>query len=149
VEIAFPLTLAAALALGSLAGCGSNALGVRTYAVKGQVLLHDGKPLTAGGVEFVNVSGPAVTATGQVGPDGSFTLKTEGLGDGAPLGDYRVRIVPDASFFTSKQTRKAHVTTIDKRKLPYDIKYTDEDTSGLTAVVKAQDNQIEPLRLSR
>lgn len=139
------------LLAGAAAGCadrsGANALGVTVYPVKGQVVLPDGGPLTAGGVEFVNVSGPAVSATGRIGPDGSFTLKTEGLGEGAPAGDYHVRIVPDASSFASKQTRRAHVTTIDKRKIPYNIRYTDEDASGLTAVVKAGDNRLEPFKL--
>ena len=66
--------------------------------VKGQVLL-DGKPLTAGEVVLVSPK-YASEHSGDIGSDGRFTIKT-GDAEGAPEGDYRVRIDPEP-----KQGRK-------------------------------------------
>src|SRR5689334_6539588 len=64
------------------------------YEVKGKVLLRDGKPLSSGRVVFVAQEAPAVSATGELGPDGSFTLTSLRPDDGAVPGKYKVRIEP-------------------------------------------------------
>jgi hypothetical protein len=135
------------------AGCadrsGVTGLNVALYPVKGRVLLPDGKPLGAGAVEFVLVDGPAISSAGELTPDGSFALETEGVGSGAPAGAYRVRVVPPADAFTTKTRRHVKATFVDARKLPYDSKYLDEDASGLKVTVRPQDNLLEPIRLTR
>jgi hypothetical protein len=145
--------LAVGLLFGFAQGCGDGSgvdalRGSRLYPVNGKVLLHDGSPLSKGSVEFVNISGPAISSTGRLGPDGAFTLKTEGLGEGALAGEYRVHIVPDDSDYVAKKIRNVQARILDKHKVPYAPKYTEEDASGLTAVVKPQDNQLEPFRLA-
>ena len=78
-----------------LAGCGkSDSLPVlEVYDVKGKVLLADGKPLDGGSIYFVSKAGDLpVTPSGVIGPDGTFSLVTGGSGDGAPPGEYKVRI---------------------------------------------------------
>ena len=64
------------LLFGFLAGCGGLVSSEATvYPVTGKVLLADGKPLTTGRVEFIPVKG-GMPASGDVGADGSFSLKT-------------------------------------------------------------------------
>ena len=92
------------------------------YPVKGKVLLPDGKPLASAKVTFV---GP-VTTTVPTESDGTFIVK--GSKEGLPAGDYKVRLDPPES------------TSAGKKKgiqLPFPSHYLDEDSSGLTATVKA------------
>jgi hypothetical protein len=78
-------------------GCGSDGRPVKDYKfspVKGHVLMGDG-PMTRGTVVFSPIDDPNFTATGELQPDGSFTLTTKMPGktaSGAPEGEYRVRI---------------------------------------------------------
>jgi hypothetical protein len=126
-----------------LSGCGGDDGAVKkvtVYPVKGSVVLADGKPLPAGKVYFVPKDG-ALTSEGKVGSDGTFVLETGGSGEGAPPGDYRVRVEPeDTSLLAGKKAAQG-------RKLPFATKYLDEDSSGLTATVRADSNQLEPFRL--
>ncbi len=81
-----------------------------------------------------------MTSEGKIGSDGTFTLETGGSGEGAPPGDYKVRIDPDdPSYLAGKKPAK--------KKLPFSSKYLDEDSSGLVATVKAEPNQLEPFKL--
>lgn len=132
-----------AMLVAGLAGCGATDGGVQrvaVYPVKGSVVLADGKPLKGGKIYFVPKTG-AVTAEGKVGADGSFALETGGSGEGAPPGDYKVRIEPeDTSVLAGKKGARG-------KTLPYSARYLDEDGSGLIATIKAEQNQLEPFRL--
>jgi hypothetical protein len=133
--------------LGITAGCGDDtgAARVSVYPVKGQVLLPDGKPLGVGSVEFIGTKGAMMSVQGKLNSDGSFTLGSPDTRVGAPAGEYRVRIVADPAQY-------AHSTkgdVLDRSKLGFSSKYLDENTSGLTAVVKSGDNQLEPFRLTK
>ena len=140
--------LAIAVATG-LPGCGDPDVSraVKVYEVKGSVLLEDGKPLTSGTVEFEPVSGSVYQASGEIGPDGSFSLKTADSGDGAAPGEYRVKVVPDET--TAPFVAKGQTKTRDLSKLPFARKYLDADTSELKATVKAESNQLQPFKLSK
>ena len=122
-----------------VAGCGgpgpySGAL----YPVNGQVLLADGKPLTGGSLRFIPTQG-GLPASGKIGSDGTFTLKTKSR-DGAAPGQYKVRIEPSQELL-AKKGRSAP-------KLPFAAKYREYDgETGLTATVKAGPTQLEPFRL--
>jgi hypothetical protein len=123
-----------------LAGCGrSDSLpSYQVYEVKGKVLLADGKPLDAGFITFVPKGDLPVTPSGAIGPDGSFSLNTGGSGDGAPAGDYKVRVeAPQLPPAPSKSRKKPSIPQ----------KYTDEDSSGLVITVRAQNNELEPIVL--
>lgn len=128
--------LAAAWALGvlGLAGCGA-----RMYPVRGTVALEDGTPVTRGLVVFERVDGgPAVTARGNVQPDGRYELSTERPGDGVPPGRYRVLFNPmDLSDVPD-----------EKKNLPFDVKYLKFDTSGLECEVKPGGTEF-PIKLDR
>ncbi len=117
-------------------GCGeSNPLGGQTfYPVKGKVLLADGKPLTSGQVIFVATKS-TITSTANIESDGGFTFKAA-AGDGLPAGEYKVRIEAGSSGPAVKGAGGA-----PKAKLPFDGKFTDEDLSGLTANVTADESK--------
>jgi hypothetical protein len=120
----------------AVAGCrgGDSLPSLEVYQVKGKVVLADGTPLTSGWIYFVPKAGLPVTPSAQVAPDGTFSLVTGGSGEGAPAGDYKVRIeVPGAN-------------TKSKKSL-FPFKYTDEDSSGLVATVQPQPNQLDPFCL--
>ncbi len=70
-------------------GCGRS--GPEMAAVSGRVI-YQGKPVPKGTIAFKPVAPNGRTATGVIGPDGSYTLQTEEAGDGAQLGEYRVTI---------------------------------------------------------
>jgi hypothetical protein len=125
------------------AGCrDENAMpSLRTYPVKGKVLLADGTPLTKGWVYFHRQENPPIRVAGEIGPDGSFELTTRTPGDGAPAGRYGVQI--DAA--PTKQlgpARKGNKTTT---RIP--SRYADEDGQGLIVTVEAKPNELEPFRL--
>ncbi len=129
-----PIPAALALAALGLSGCGGG-----LYPVRGTVTLDDGTPVTKGLVVFERVDGgPAVTARGQIQPDGSYELSTNKPGDGVPPGRYKAVLnsmdlsdVPD-----------------EQKVLPYDAKYLSLKKSDLEFEVKAGPNDI-PIRLDR
>src|SRR5581483_8644754 len=99
----------------------------------------DGTPLTRGLVVFERADdGPPVTARGTVQPDGTYQLSTAKPGDGVPPGRYKALVNPlDLSDVPD-----------DQKKLPFDVKYTRLDTSGLEFDVKPGPNDF-PIKLDR
>lgn len=97
------------------------------YPVKGKVTLPGGKPLSGGRVVLVSADG-LIAPGGSVGSDGTFTIKSGDDAEGAPAGDYKVRIEPDPAA--------------KKGKPPFPPRYTEEDASGLKVVVKAEPNDL-------
>ena len=121
-----------------LAGCHSrDALPTfQVYEVKGKVVLADGKPLSDGWIYFVPTGNLTVTPSARIGSDGTFSVTTGGSGEGAPAGEYKVRV--ESPQFNAKSKSK-------KARLPF--KYTDEDSSGISVTVRPQVNQLDPIRL--
>jgi hypothetical protein len=124
----------------TLNGCrGSDSLpSLPVYQVTGKVVLADGKPLSGGFISFVPKDGLAVTPSSTIGPDGTFSLVTGGSGDGAPAGEYKVRV---------EAPQLQHAAARSKRRPVFPDKYRDEDSSGLVITVRADANQLEPIRL--
>jgi hypothetical protein len=125
-----------------LAGCrGSDSLpSLQVYEVKGRVLLADGKPLSGGWISFVPQSDLPVSPGGPISSDGTFSLVTGGSGEGAPVGEYKVRI-------EAPQLPQPGVAKNGRKKAPFPFKYTDEDSSGLIVTVRASTNRLEPFVL--
>jgi hypothetical protein len=132
--------LVAAVGVVGLAGCRhSDALpSLQVYEVKGKVLLADGQPLSGGWISFVPTGGLPVTPSSAIGSDGTFSLVTGGSGDGAPPGEYKVRV-------EAPQLPKAAPRS--KTKPVFPLKYTDEDSSGLVITVRAESNRLDPILL--
>jgi hypothetical protein len=135
------------VALSALAaGCGdpdAAPAAMKTYPVKGKVVLADGKPLASGVVVLASPE-KGMEFEAPLEPDGSFRVKTA-YGDGAPEGSYQVRIQPDMSKPGEAKAKGRRAAA----NLPYPPKYGDETTSGLTAVVKPSDNDLEPFTLAK
>jgi hypothetical protein len=133
------IVAAAGLMISGLSGCGEGTYSVPSvHPVKGQILLPDGKPLTSGQVVFVSNQG--VEFPGEVGSDGRFSIKTQS-GDGAPEGEYRVRIDPEPQDGSAGRSKRGAAN------LPFPAKYSDEMTSDLKVTVKPGDNTLEPFKL--
>jgi hypothetical protein len=110
---------------------------LQVYEVKGRVLLADGKPLKGGSIYLVRKAGDLpVTPAGKIGPDGFFSVITGGSGEGAPAGEYKVRVEAPPVESVGKAV-----------KSPFPVRYNDEDSSGLEVVVRAEANELEPIRL--
>jgi len=138
--------LGLAVALATLvAGCGdpdAAPTAMKTYPVKGKVVLADGKPLASGVIVFANAE-KGMEFEAPLGADGAFQIKSS-YGDGAPEGSYKIRIQADVT--KPGEAKKGRRTAAN---LPYPPKYGDETTSGLTAVVKPSDNDLEPFTLAK
>jgi len=115
-----------------LAGCGPR--GAATAIVRGKVT-YKGKPVPNGTVNFIPTKGPS--ATGEIQPDGSYTLTTYKSGDGAVLGKHKVIVVAMQDM--------GSVLPESRNPLPPPIvpmKYTSLATTDLTADVEQKENTI-------
>ena len=124
---------AVAVAIVTVSGCS----GVKTPPVGqvGGIVTLDGQPLTKGQVQFVPDSSKGTKgrmAVGLIGADGRFSLTAFKPGDGALVGFHKVLIICEEEMpaFDPKSPPPP-----PKSLIP--IRYTDANTSGLTAEVKA------------
>ncbi len=132
-----PIVMAACAAAAPGCNFGSDTLpSFPVHEVKGKVLLRDGKPLRSGWVYFVPKGDLPITPSGVIRADGTFSVVTGGSGEGAPAGDYKIR-VETLDYQAALKTRRP----------PFPFKYTDEDSSGLLATVHPGANQLDPIRL--
>jgi hypothetical protein len=127
------------LALAALSGCGPS-----MGQIDGKVVWTDGSPATelAGGQVIFESQEMRITARGEIGPDGSFTLRTSQEGDGARVGEYEVAIVEH------RVSTGGEGGPLSPQRLPN--KYYDFKTSGLKATVKPGRSPVtltvEPLK---
>lgn len=119
------LTLLAVLAVIVSTGCDGRP---RRVTVSGQVLI-DGEPVTTGNIGFVPAEGRA--AVGRIDSEGRFELSCYEPGDGAILGQHRLKV-------SSRTIRPGGgLNWIVPRK------YADFRTSGLTfEVTEATDDAV-------
>lgn len=109
----------------------------KTFPVSGLVRFPDGSVLTNGSVEFEIIGrDPPITATSLIAADGTFTLGTKTLDDGAFAGKHRVAIIADYQIGTGAE----RPGLIPESKLPE--KYSTFDRSGLVLEVLPENNQI-------
>jgi hypothetical protein len=139
------LAVLAALLAGGSSGCGSadGPAVVKVYAVTGKVLLADGEPLTGGRIWLVPAGDSLMSSSGEIGGDGTFTVATGPSGEGAPAGEYKVRIEPSAPVRASR----SHGGRVDPRTRPFPEKYLDEDSSQVRVTVRPDVNQWDAIRL--
>jgi hypothetical protein len=113
--------------LAGVTGC-SDRRPVRV-AVSGTVTI-DGTPVTRGGIKFVPEKGRP--STGEIGPDGRFTLTCYDGGDGALRGKHRVQVDGNRSI----SEMKAEIFTPKH--------YADFRTSGIEVVI---DKPVDDLKI--
>ncbi len=135
----------------TVVGCGKAADGFsgQRGKVSGKVTLA-GEPLPAGcQVLFVAAKG-GFTASGPVGPDGTYALEYQ-VPAGLPIGDYVVQISPpagassaapvDPAAMAQKMTLSANAKPDDA--LPFPQRYASTSTSGLAFTVQPGANTFE------
>jgi hypothetical protein len=124
----------------AVAACSSDnsAPSVKLVETKGKVELKNGTPLTAGLVYLVPVK-DGREASGKINSDGAFTISTDGR-EGAVPGEYKVRIEADQASLPTAKGKTA-------LQIPFNSKYQDETTSGLTASVKPDSPNQIPIKL--
>jgi hypothetical protein len=98
---------------------------------------YKGQPVTKGSVTFQATTPEGRNATGQIDPEGNYTLQTENPGDGALLGDYVVTIYAHDEPVLDYTPKKPIPP-----KLLVPAKYEKPETSGLKATVKGGSNLI-------
>ncbi len=109
----------------------------KTYPVRGIVRFPDGKLLQEGTIEFSTGSdGKALTARGQIAPDGSYTLGTFTLDDGAVEGVHRAVVISDYEIGNGVE----RPDMVERSRLH--PKHRDFRTSGLEYTVKPTANEI-------
>jgi len=119
-----------------LVGCHRS--GLNLAPVEGLVT-YKGAPLVDAGVLFLpNEPQMGPPASGTTDAEGKFTLYTVNL-PGAAVGDHRVVISKEETI--SIPQRRGFPIYQTKRFIPE--KYSDPDTSGLTATVTDDDNQVK------
>ena len=126
-----------------LTGCGGEPSAVSLpsetlHPVKGSVVTAEGKPLTEGLITFVPVKNTSRAATGKIGSDGSFTLKSGDMGDGVAEGEYRVKI---------ESTLTTPTADVKKPKRVVPLEYEDEDASQVKITIKSGPNTLAPIKL--
>lgn len=130
------LVLGTALLLVSLPlGCGPG--GPQKGSVSGKVT-YKGQPVPKGTITFIATSAEGRNATGELDPEGNYTLQTEAPGDGALLGDYNVTI-----YAHDEPILDYIPTTPVKPKILAPVKYEKPETSGLKATVKSGSNRFD------
>ena len=118
-----PLCRRALLALVGLLPLASGCQEPNAYVpVRGTVTL-DGKPLGSGTVQFQPSVGQV--ASGELGPDGTFTLSTPSGGNGVLAGTYRVTVVAYDPMASEQ--------TVENLIVP--LRYTRSGTSGLQVTI--------------
>jgi hypothetical protein len=121
-----------------VSGCSGGSHGLAV--VKGKIT-YKGKPVPNGTVNFLPSDGNKPSATGEIQPDGSYSLKTfvsNRPSDGAVIGQHKVVIVAMADMASILPEQR---TPLPPPIVP--VKYTSPATSDLTANVENKENTID------
>ncbi|WP_439620817.1 hypothetical protein [Gemmata sp.] len=118
--------------LAAALGCGGSNMG----QVSGTVT-YKGKPVAPGVIQFYPANGPM--AFGGLDANGHFTLTTKTPGDGAPVGEHRVCVLPFVPGTGEMGPGKPQFD-LDPKNIPH--KYRDRETTPLRVEVKP-DKTIE------
>ena len=116
-------------------GCGKSGEPVGTVSGK---ITYQGQPVTEGSVSFNN-DRLGASGTGEIQPDGTYQLATQGAG--LPPGSYKVCIVPPME---EQSTSSQLAASLEPKEMP-DIpqKYRSFQTSDLEATVQEGTNELD------
>lgn len=111
-----------------LNGCSSKQSGPELIPVRGTVRMN-GKPLTTGGsISFRDGSG-LIQPTGEVGPDGTYSMFLTPQQEGVPAGKYKVVVFASETREEAARHNRLPVMIINH-------KYLDAKTTPLATEVK-------------
>ncbi len=132
--------IACLMIAGTLFSLGCSPSGPKTYQVQGRVVTESGKPVEMGSVEFRSEgSDSRVIARGKIKADGSFSLSTFSVDDGAIAGRHDVIV---QQMIIAEGFGKSHE---HGPRVP--AAYSDYGSSGLTAEVKKSDDNFITLMI--
>ncbi|HZW33938.1 MAG TPA: hypothetical protein VFF52_24660 [Isosphaeraceae bacterium] len=130
----------------ALIGCGQDdGIGTR-YPVSGTIT-YKAEPVKKGTITFTPQEQGGRAASGDIS-EGAYRLTTQSPGDGALPGKYRVSIIakePDEGALAKTKGRPNQADVVKSYLRAKDMipkKYQLADTSGLTAEVKGQSNDL-------
>ena len=111
--------------------------GVPIYPAHGVVVWSDGQPARelAGGIVSLCIAEKGahrISPHGEIQPDGTFTLRSPGRGEGAPAGEYSAVVMPLKDFTLSGAAAVPLMAP----------QFESHQTSSLKVVVEPGDNQI-------
>ena len=132
--------LVMALAAGLPAGCGGG--GPPVFTVEGRVV-YNNQPAAGALVVFHPADAPGLDSprpTGRVQPDGTFRLKTDPAGDGAPAGEYVVTVVWPAAADRREGAARQGGDRLNGR-------YSDPGTSKWRVRVPSEPTTLDPFTL--
>lgn len=132
-----PLFLATTIALLSTTGCSDGLSDESTLKVQGAIS-YNGEPVTTGQIVFFPDSGGKI-AVGQIQKDGTYILTTYKEGDGALPGSHQVAIISERDM----EGIDAEDPEAEAEPSFIPTKYNMQKTSGLTAIVKEETNEID------
>ena len=145
--------VAAIVGLFAVAGCGNDGR-LPTRPVTGKVTL-DGNPLANAEIWLVPITEEVKNAKMTIrpyaksAPDGTFTVTSYFVDDGARLGEYAVMVVAAGGAPAAEEDRendtppeKKTEKGKNKRLSPLPVKYKDPTTSGLAFTVKDGPNEL-------
>lgn len=142
---------------GALAGCGDAGVkGPKPYPAEGSVSVNGDTPVDA--IVTLHPMDKSVTIrpNGQVDDEGRFKLTSHVLGDGAPVGDYKVTVVWFKEQVASAAPAAVGPITsmsggaAESKTQPMDRlrgRYADPETSGLKCIISAEPNEIPEFKL--
>ncbi len=143
------VVLALCSCLATLVGCEGGATGP-TGTVSGKVTYND-SPVAAGCRVTFSHDETSKAATGEVGGDGSYSLKMAGE-SGIPVGSYTITVGPPAGADASPDDPEAYAAAMEKPdgaaeetdgKPSFPDKYLTTATTTLTFTVKEGDNTFD------
>jgi hypothetical protein len=129
------------VAIVPLLGCGRRSFPAnpKTVAVKGRVLLANGKPLDGGRLTFHNKdTSKPIEGHAELEPNGTFQASMYGQDDGLVPGTYVITISPNS--YRGKAPKQVNAGVIPK-------KYQKKDTSTLEIEVKEGEEKLPDLVL--
>jgi hypothetical protein len=112
-----------------------------TYPVQGKVVYQDGKPVQGGSIWFQPEENAHVSTSGEIQPDGTFTLSSSmagGHAQGAIAGSYRVTVTIDLAKSSVKgsagsSSESAASPPMARRVLPQLVSVMLPETYTVTA----------------
>ena len=125
----------ACLAAALIAGCGDRS-GLDLAPVSGTVT-YNGEPLDHGQVVFIPGEGvPGPSAVGEIGPDGSFRMKSADY-DGAAVGTHKVTV------HCRRPLRPEEAKSLIIPELLIPARYASEEETPLSYTVEEGDNELD------
>ncbi len=138
-SVILPLCIAGLI----VGGCADSSR-MKVYPVAGKVL-YQGQPAVGAEIAIFGLDEELKTPEAPfpkavVSADGSFSLSSYALGDGAPAGNYAITIVWKKSTAADPEIRESARDTLRGR-------YASPETSGLAAEVQPRNNELPVFEL--